>query len=99
MAKSNEQHLRDCINAGNTTEAIEFLDALLEEHNGEIDTWEEDVKGKDEEIEKLQEQIDDVSYETIDFGVGKLEYIQPDNLRVQNFMDGLKQRFHGHTLD
>jgi len=67
----------------------------VENLNLEIEELEDTIK----ELRKELKEYEDVSYETIDFGIGKLEYIQSDNLRIRNFMDSLKERFHGHTLD
>lgn len=98
MAKTNIEYLREKIE--DDTEAVEFLDAVISDHSIEIDNLQAEVIEKEERITQLEKYNDnlDVFYETIDFGVGQLKYIQPDNLLVHNFMDGLKERFHGHAL-
>lgn len=99
MAKTNIEYLREKIQ--HDYEAAKFLDAVISDHSIEIDNLQKEVIEKEERITQLEKDNNelDVFHEIIDFGVGTLEYIQPDNLRVRNFMDGLKERFHGHTLD
>lgn len=97
--KSNYDYLKETL----TDEQMEFLDGLVSEHK-------EALQDKDNDIEELKSEIDNLKQEMdsmysadhlfeIDFGCGKLQYLYPENLRVQNFMDTLKQRFHGHTMD
>lgn len=98
--KSNMEYLREFLEGKD--EAIEFLDAVaqdneesLEELKDEIADLKRDMDDKDEELSKLQEQLDekpDYELETIDCGIGVIEYVQPDNIKLQMMMEEFKER-------
>lgn len=98
MEKTNAEHLKDLIQ-GNHPEALEFIEAM----EGEIA---ELLKEKLELVQKvdtqggeifdMQEQIDGMVHEsdliTIHTGIGKIKYLQPENMKCQTYMENLKNQ-------
>lgn len=80
-----------------TDEAIEFLDAIEEEFNGGDN---EDISEKNEEIEELQQEISSLKEDwvdpdrliSIDCGIGIIQYIEPDNLKLRLTMQDFKEK-------
>lgn len=72
-------------------EAIEFLDAV----GSEKSHLEKIISEKDEVIQNLNDLLDERPYyelETIDCGIGVIEYVQPDNIKLQIMMEEFKER-------
>lgn len=94
--KSNIQQLKELLEV--TVYASDILDKV-ENEIIDLSNEKEENESRIDDLEKELAEVPDYSFEIIDFGVGELKYLQPDNLRVAQFMDSLKQRFHGHTLE
>ena len=93
--KTNMDYLRDCIEGND--EAIEFWDAVKDEIEekdllvidlrDEVNLYEESTYSLRSELSECREEPD---LEEIDLGIGIIEYVQPDNLKLQMIMDDLK---------
>lgn len=97
--KSNIEHLRDILQEYNNDQAEEFLEAIENEFDEKIDEIEElddKVRDLESENEDLEDQligvIDEEDLITIDTGIGKIRYLQPDNMKCQQYMEGLKNK-------
>jgi len=96
--KTNMEYLREFIK--DNTEAIEFWDAAskeIEERDDEIEELKDTITNKDEVISNLECElnenlIDEDGLEEIDCGIGLIKYLQPDNLKLQCYMDEFKEK-------
>lgn len=96
--KTNMDYLRDCIEGND--EAIEFWDAVKDEIEekdlliidlrDEVDTLEGKVDDLEIEVTEYEEQMLGGGLQTLDLGIGIIEFKQPDNLKLQMIMDDLK---------
>lgn len=89
--KTNEQYLREII--AHDDEAIEFLDALMEEYKNKLkdDNEDSEVTELQEKIDELQEQLD--LYQSVDLGLDTLHYrLEHGNLRIQEKLENLIRR-------
>lgn len=101
--KTNTEHLRDLFgkvliyDKKLSEEIHEFIDAIDKEVtdlNDKIISLEEEGDSRDSEIIDLEQQIEgleDEALETIDCGIGIIEY-RTDNLRLQMLMQEFKER-------
>jgi hypothetical protein len=85
--KSNIEYLREFIK--DNDEANEFLDAIEKE----ISSIKDESSSKDSIIKGQQGALGECpEFETIDCGIGVIEYIQPDNLKLQLLMEDFKDK-------
>lgn len=94
--KSNMDYLKEFIE-GNE-EALEFLEAIENEHTDEVDDLKTQLEDKDEEISDLKSDLEDAKeeadrsyFEVIDCGIGTIEY-STDNLKLQSIMEDFKEK-------
>lgn len=86
--KTNEQYLRELI--AHYDEAIEFLDAMLEDHKKECEGLETD-EILQEQINDLEEKLD--GYTTVDLGLDTLHYkLEKGNLRIKEKLESMLRR-------
>src|SRR5436190_13341778 len=100
--KSNLQYLREFL-AGNE-EALEFLSALINEHEDETEELNDKIKELNEKVESLEGQVEELEDEDqneelcndqIDFGYGILKFRKPDNLKIQQIIDAWREKLTG----
>lgn len=82
--KTNEQYLRELIK--DNDEAIEFLDALMEEKNDRIYELKEACEANDSEISELKEEL--TGYLSVNLGLDTLQYkLERGNLHIQSQLE------------
>lgn len=76
-------------------EALEFWDAI----NGEFKDLDDEIKSLNIENSELRyevidlaNEIEDQTIETIDCGIGVIEFKNPENMKLQSFMEDLKEK-------
>lgn len=94
--KSNMEYLKELIEGND--EALEFLEAIENEHTDEVDDLKSQIKDKDKEISDLKSDLEDAKeeadmsyFEVIDCGIGTIEY-STDNLKLQSIMEDFKAK-------
>lgn len=104
MEKSNTEHLRNLIDKvliydiklkDEINEFVDAIDTEIADLNDDIKNLQEENLSKDSEISDLELKIEEhesYDFETIDCGVGIIEYVEPDNLRLQLLMQEFKER-------
>lgn len=78
----------------------EYLDGLIEDHEAEIEELKDEVSDLKDENTTLEERVtelendatDDPDFETLETPLGTFEYIMPDNLRMQGFVQDFLER-------
>lgn len=76
----------------------------------DVEDWETELKDEvtsknsriddlETEIKNHEETIDENEIEVIQHPLGKIKYLQPDNLKLRGIMDDLKRKIQGHNLD
>lgn len=85
--KTNEQYLRELI--ADSDEAIEFLDALIEEHDSKVDSLTVQLENINDEVADLKNEIEDEpEFEVADLGLDKLYYyLERGNLHIQQQLE------------
>lgn len=95
--KTNMDYLYEFIK--DNDEAKEFWEAVSEElsdKDSEIEELKVEVKDLEHKVNELNSQVTDLLEEdipelqTLDFGFGEIEFVYPDNLKLQGIMDELK---------
>ena len=95
--KTNMDYLYEFIK--DNDEAKEFWEEVSEEiadRDDEIVDLKDYLKVKDNRISELNNQVIDLLEEPVpeldklDFGFGEIEFVYPDNLKLQGIMDVLK---------
>lgn len=91
------EYLREFIK--DNEEAIEFWNAVQEEiddYNDEITDLKREIESKDDEIKDLESDLAEnytlEDMETIDCGIGIIEYRKPDNMKLEILMDEFKEK-------
>lgn len=84
---------------------MDYLYEFIKDNDEAKEFWEavsEELSDKDSEIEELDGEVKDLknktrrlerdipNLETLYFGFGKIEFVYPDNLKLQGIMDELK---------
>lgn len=93
--KSNIEYLREAIKNG--TDAEEWIEAIEYELNkatelkDEVKVLEDEKRSLESEVSSLEEELESrPGLQIIDCGIGIIEYVQPDNLKLQCLMDDFK---------
>lgn len=88
--KTNMDYLYEFIK--DNDEAKEFWESVSEElsdKDSEIEELDGEVKDLKNETKRLERDIPNL--ETLDFGFGKIEFVYPDNLKLQIIMEHLQE--------
>lgn len=100
--KSNIEYLREDIKQSLyipvpfANQLLEWIDAIEGElkvdKKSEADL--EDCDDRDETISELQEELEEYQdrLQEIDCGIGKIQYLKPDNIKLQCLMDDFKEQ-------
>lgn len=87
--------------------SIELIDEYINKKETELDlliSFKKELLSKEKEIVVLNKEVTDLKeilaesespddMNTIDFGIGTLRYVEPDNLALQSFMEELKEKY------
>lgn len=105
MKKTNEQYLRECLEKikgilpEEGEEAIEFFDALVDEHSDELIEKSDEISKLKEEVSDLEnEEPDEAEYEnTEELGLDTFHWkLESGNLiiteLVENFVESVKKK-------
>jgi uncharacterized coiled-coil DUF342 family protein len=94
-------YLREFIE--DSDEAIEFWDSVcceIEEMKDEIKEYKEEIEELEEKVEEIEEELDQlrtdkVLLNTINCGIGVINYEQPENMQLQTIMEEFKEEIEG----
>lgn len=96
--KTNMDYLYEFIK--DNEEAKEFWEAVSEElsdKDSEIEELKVEVKDLEHKVNELNSQVTDLLEEdipelqTLDLGFGKIEFVYPDNMKLQIIMEHLQE--------
>lgn len=94
--KSNIEYLKESLSPKN--EWIEAIEQEIKSLKKEIDDKDDTIKDKLIEISELEMELDGrPGLKRIECGIGIIEYIQPDNLNLQNIMEDFKEKHSVHA--
>lgn len=89
--KTNYDYVKEFLKGND--EALEFLEALQTDNDFKLKKLQDRNVELAGEVAELEIAEDMASLETIDFGIGILEYKEPDNIKLQSFMEELKDKY------
>lgn len=108
--KSNVEYLREAIDNGyinlnNGNDANEWIDAVLNDHEEDVNELKDEISKLESKIEKLEKELElateypeEINYEEIDCGIGIIKYLEPDNLKLQVIMEDFKEKMERKAL-
>ena len=102
IEKTNYDYLKEFLKGND--EGLEFLEAMVKQDNDRTKELQSEIEDYKYKITQFESELTWLYYPSkiydnqIDFGIGILEYKEPDNLNLQIFMEELRSK-HEHNAN